>query len=212
MCVLLETQVQQITVNLKSVVGPGLFGGHALPAPVPWCSPGTSSRGSAQCTVMKREASGANPAPPGWAATLGVRHSSLCLWQRPGPSLNLFPQCLQQFTQQGRGTRCLPISSTDYTPPLSSYQHEEGLSLRVASCTVCFRSPCFGFCYGDLHTMCADLLYILIWCSLAPTRHLGWFGDMKLLGKRWREWAFFCLFVFLLKINSSAYGGGGAHL
>lgn len=61
-----------------------------------------------------------------------------------------------------------------------------------------------AFATETLHTVCADLPYTLIWCSLTPTLHLGWFGDVKLLGEKWREWAFF----FLLKINSSACGGG----
>lgn len=108
-------------VNLKPTVGTLLFGDQSLPAPEPGC-PGSISRGSACSTVMEREASVSITAHPGWAATLGGRHSSSCLWQWPVPSLYLFQQRLQWSTQQrNRKTACLSLQLTAFLPsPLTN--------------------------------------------------------------------------------------------
>lgn len=210
-CLLLPTQVQQTTANLKSVVGAGLFGGHALPAPAPWWSPGTISGGSAQCTVMKRERGIWGHPSPSWVGSRTWCKTQLIV---PLTAACAFTESVSKVSATVHSAGNRNTASVCLSPELSTLLPSVLSNTKKASVwewhpVLSASDPlALAFATETLHIVCADLPYTLIWCSLALTLHLGWFRDVKLLGERWREWALF----FLLKINSSACGGGGAHL
>lgn len=162
-----------------------------------------------KCTVYCDEERGiwGHPSPSWVGRRIGVRHSSSCLWQWPVPSLNLFRRCLQQFTQQGTGTllpsarplSCLH-SSPQLLPTLRRPQFESGALyylLQIPLLWPLLLRP-YIQCVRIFLTHSSDALSLqhYIWVDSETWSYWGKGEESGLF------------FFFLLKINSSACGGG----